>query len=944
MAEVKHVQTNFTSGEISPRMFGRSDVAKYQNGAELVENFFIQEHGGLVRRSGTKFVAEVRDSADMGRLVPFQYSTSQHYVLEFGDGVIRFYRDNGVLNKTITGWSGAHSGSVVTLTTDVGGHQWKVGAKVTVSGFTNADYNQTDAVLTAATHNTLAFAQGGSSSGEGSDAGHTVTGHYEIDAPWAIADVFKINYTQSADVLYIGCPGYKAYLLERIADDHWELAELQWAEQATTHRNSSAIKMTAGAVTGAAITITASSAFFKSSHAGNWIRMLHAGTWGWARLKTFTDETTMVAEERRGTDVIGKAFGAITSTKFWRIFDMNALDGPYDEENADDQWTVDTDKGSSDTDTNHTITATQDTFVATDVGRCMRIYKAGSINKWGVFVITQYVSSVAVEAWMVNDLEAGSGDWSPRREWRMGSWSDTDGWPQVPQFYQNRLYWGKNAKRPETFWASAVYRYENYRPFDPLTSGVVTDSDGLNVTASVGLPISEIRWIKPSNRGLAIGTAGGVFLISGSASRFDPITPTNIGVMPDIFYGAQEGNFPIQVGSGNILYPQLGGLIVRQVGYKFDADKLVAEPISILAEHITEGGLVRDTAYTQQPNSIAWFMRSDGQLATLVHEPVHEVVGWSRQILGGTLAGESQPDVESMAVVHNSPDDEMWMIVKRTIGGATKRYVEYLTQIRKIDDRQDDSFYVDCGLTLNVPKAITAATSANPVVITSTSHGFSNGDKVRIRDVKGMTEINDITFVVADVSTDTFELQSELATPVDIDGSAYTAYVSGGTATKEVAAVSGLAHLEGQAVKVVTDGSVHPDKTVSSGAISLDTGRSASKIHVGLGYTSKVKMLPLVTAGAGFEPRGRLKVPRGVKARFNQTIGGKAGVDPDNMSPIPFRASERMGEPPAIFSGVQEVYGVRGSYELDSQMVIQQDDPMPMTLMSVTVEMSYDES
>ena len=135
MAETKHVQTNFTAGEVSPRMFGRADVAKYQNGAELVENFYIQEHGGLVRRSGTKYVADVRTPANMGRLIPFQYSTTQHYIIEIADGCIRFYKNRDILSKSVatTGgsWSSG-SGGRVTLTIG-GGHQWKVGAKVTIA-------------------------------------------------------------------------------------------------------------------------------------------------------------------------------------------------------------------------------------------------------------------------------------------------------------------------------------------------------------------------------------------------------------------------------------------------------------------------------------------------------------------------------------------------------------------------------------------------------------------------------------------------------------------------------------------------------------------------------------------------------------------------------------------------------------------------------------------
>lgn len=80
----------------------------------------------------------------------------------------------------------------------------------------------------------------------------------------------------------------------------------------------------------------------------------------------------------------------------------------------------------------------------------------------------------------------------------------------------------------------------------------------------------------------------------------------------------------------------------------------------------------------------------------------------------------------------------------------------------------------------NPAKVITGATAANPVVITVVAHGFSDGDRVAIKDVGGMIEINDRIFTVDDKTDDTFELQDD-GTPTDIDGTGFTAYTSGGT-------------------------------------------------------------------------------------------------------------------------------------------------------------------
>ena len=95
MAKVTPIQTNFTGGEISPRLLGRVDLTKYTSSVQRCENFICFPHGGITKRSGTRFIAEVKDSSKKVRLIPFIFSTVQAYVLEFGHNYVRFYRNEG---------------------------------------------------------------------------------------------------------------------------------------------------------------------------------------------------------------------------------------------------------------------------------------------------------------------------------------------------------------------------------------------------------------------------------------------------------------------------------------------------------------------------------------------------------------------------------------------------------------------------------------------------------------------------------------------------------------------------------------------------------------------------------------------------------------------------------------------------------------------------------
>ena len=95
MAKASAALSNFTGGELSPRLDGRTDLSKYFNGCKKLQNFIIHPHGGASRRPGTIHIAEVKNSAHGCRLIPFEFNVTQAYILEFGDQYFRVYKDGG---------------------------------------------------------------------------------------------------------------------------------------------------------------------------------------------------------------------------------------------------------------------------------------------------------------------------------------------------------------------------------------------------------------------------------------------------------------------------------------------------------------------------------------------------------------------------------------------------------------------------------------------------------------------------------------------------------------------------------------------------------------------------------------------------------------------------------------------------------------------------------
>jgi hypothetical protein len=240
-------------------------------------------------------------------------------------------------------------------------------------------------------------------------------------------------------------------------------------------------------------------------------------------------------------------------------------------------------------------------------------------------------------------------------------------------------------------------------------------------------------------------------------------------------------------------------------------------------------------------------------------------------------------------------------------------------------DAPQDAYFVDCGLSYDAPRSITAATAANPVVVTALAHGFADGDLVDITGIAGMNALNDRRFTVAAATTDTFALAGE-------DGTGHAAYAGGGVARKAVSSVGGLDHLNGEAVDILADGIVAGPATVIDGSVTLTN--PASRVHAGYGYATDIETLNLEAGGTDGTAQGKTRRIHHVVLRFYRTRGARTGPDADSLEAVPF-AGEGVGiVPPPLFSGDVEVAFGAG-FGTDATVLIRQDQPLPMTLLAV---------
>lgn len=512
--------------------------------------------------------------------------------------------------------------------------------------------------------------------------------------------------------------------------------------------------------------------------------------------------------------------------------------------------------------------------------------------------------------------------------WAQGAWSDVLGWPARVTSHQQRLFWARTAQQPLNIWASKSFTYENYA----VDGG--EDDDALNLQL-VSNEANDIKWLA-SGDGLISGTYGGDFIIdSGDGS---PLTPANTNVKKQTSWGS-EPIPPKRIGTF-FYYIQRFGTKLRELFFIWDVNAYKSLDKTILSPHVSGSrnralttantGFIA-MAYQQNPDTILWALCSNGTLATMTREVDQEVQGWARQTTDGYY--ESIASIPSQ----EGPYDEIWVVVRRNINGTDRRYVErFKSQL--VPERQDQCFYVHCGLSYDAYAATAASTasslslsasSGTTVVVTCSSSRFSSGSvgkRIRAIDSDGATlgelEITGYTsgtIVIGEIKS-TF--------------SALT-YAAGAWGLS-VTTISGLGHLEAESVIVLADGGTDkPNKTVSNGTITL--AYDYFVVNVGLPYTQKIKTLAPEAGSQRGTSQSKIQRISEVGFKVNRSFRGfKIGRDENSLIKFQFRdPTTQMGSPEALYTGTLPNVSFPGDYQYGAQMLLHNEEPLPMEILAI---------
>lgn len=820
-------KNRFTAGELSPLMEGNHDTEEFQNGLRTLENFIVIPQGGVKHRCGTKHVAEAIDSTKKSRLIPFEFSEEDAYVLEFSDRAIRIYKESGVVSSLsnlvsnyqfdsdVSGWTDYSTGTS-SMTWDSTEQAMKLGGGTADYGFASIPITVTNtSILIAKLRNPRMFdssgVPGNSVAGPSIQVGTTslVSGYsgttgnrvaqtfpgafgYPIDIQSALA-VTPGNYYLNIG-FYTGTIGAGSYAIVDEPEvyelgnigtvispyDEADIGLIQYAQSNDvmyiTHPDYPPYKLIR--VTDSHWSFEPVSLFEQPYNVEeNTITLTASGT-------TVNSSVTITAS--------ASYFSASHVGSYFRLRDTSETVKP--KEWRPSHGSLASIYGEMEIAINDLVSWNGNTYQAATAGKTGTIPPThgtgtvtdGSIDwlfvraSYGFFKVTHYISATSVTGLVISTLPHTSAT----TNWEVGEWNEVNGYPGSCCFFEERLWFAGTYSRPQTIWGSKT---DDFEDFD---YGSGNPSDAMQYTIASNTT-NRIQWLQPGHS-LFIGTLGGEYVASGG-NQYEAITPTTIRIVNHSRNGSKR--IMSRLVSNTAIFVQKAAKRIRRLIYSDKVGGYVSDDITLLSEHITGDTGVNQIDYQQEPNSLLLAVRNDGQLAASTYHVETGTNGWSRQIIGGSF-GSGDAVVESVATVPTTNADRVWLIVKRTINGSTVRYIEYITQWDQ--DLLKDAIYMDSAITYD------------------------------------------------GVSTTT---------------------------------ITGLDHLEGESVSILADGLVQANKTVSGGNITLDT--AATKAQIGLYKNATLETMAMnpQTLRGKESYQGQIKRVSEVVIRFFKSVGGKLNGD-----------------------------------------------------------------
>jgi hypothetical protein len=711
MPKVNVYLQHFAVGVQDKKHLPRVDLERMRLAAETQTNLLPLTSGPAFMRPGLEYLSTT-DSNHICRVKEFVFGATDAALMEFTDQLMRVRVDDVLVTRptvtatvtngdfaagagwTLTATSGATctvSGGYLNLTALARGSKASATQTVTVNqigtehalrivvergpvtlrvGSTaGGDEYINETVLRTGTHS-LAFTPSGASfylEFFSKDANLKRVDSCQVESSgvmtlptqWLAADLFKMRYAQSADVVFVACDGYRPQRIERRSTRSWSVVRYQPANGPFTLGPTRAVKLTPSVTEGNG-TLTASSALFNADHVGAIFSLTHEGfniTSQLAAEGEFTDSFKVTGVSNASANDRNWSY-SISGTWVGTIRWQRSFDGA-DTGFKDFRYAT----GSSTVDITANVGSTQNNdeddnaIIWYKIGFKPGSYTSGSATVvvnydgsggTGICRVTGYTSATQVDIEILTPFHGTKAT----DDWREGEWSANQIWPSAVTFAEGRLWWSGS----DRLWGSVSDGFED---FDDTTEG---DSGPISRSIATG-GVNDTQWLLALQR-LLVGTEGAVSTVK-SSSFDEPLTPTNLSIKDSSSTGASSVD-PARVDTRGVFVDRSGRALF-ELSFDGQSSDYNATQMSKLATDLFSSG-IKTLSVQRRPDTRIWLVNNDGSCVCVVYEPLEQVLAFIPMETDGTF--------ESVAVLPADDQDRVYFVVNRTINGSTVRYVE----------------------------------------------------------------------------------------------------------------------------------------------------------------------------------------------------------------------------------------------------------------------------
>lgn len=504
----------------------------------------------------------------------------------------------------------------------------------------------------------------------------------EVTTPFTSDILFDLNCNQSGDVMFICSGKYPIQTLSRYSDTDWRMSTYKLTEQPYDEINTD----NGHTLTVNGDTITSTKDLFTQDMVGSVIQIAYyveavhtksAGEVVEKKVKRYMQAQTIEKTYNNINYNVG-AFSTDTELS-WKFTTHGTWEGTVKLQisNNDGQTWKDYRAYTSKNDYNVTDTG------KIEAGARLKYVsdiKSGSVNcdlsimpftQYGIVEIKSVTDAKNAKVNVLNGIKEGE----PSYQWKLGSWNRGRGYPKLCTFYQDRFVVAATDSKPNFIWFSRTGDYPNFGV--EKVEGTITDDSAITLPV-INRKMCEIRHLVPAND-LIILTSGNEWIVRGDKT----ITPTNCNLKTQTQRGALSCE-PQFIGNRCVFVQERGGT-VRDMGYSYESDNYTGQDLTLFVKTLVKGHLAVTSAYAQDPDSIIYYVRDDGQLNCLTYIPEQKVYGWSHFVTNGKYRY-----VESVA---EGEQDTIYFVVDRVINNKSVKCIERSIPLYTEDN---SDVFLDC--------------------------------------------------------------------------------------------------------------------------------------------------------------------------------------------------------------------------------------------------------